>query len=74
MRHTAIALLAIGLLTGNALTAPAPQAGGALGTNNPITNHFKRQNSGTGSQGDTSSHQSIHNSNSGGNSGIGGNK
>ncbi|KAK1978167.1 hypothetical protein LZ30DRAFT_752356 [Colletotrichum cereale] len=30
MRYTTITLLAIGLLTGNALTAPAPQAGGAV--------------------------------------------
>ncbi|KAK2036477.1 hypothetical protein LZ31DRAFT_601237 [Colletotrichum somersetense] len=72
MRYTAIALLAIGLLTGNALTAPAPQPGGAVGTDNTISNQIKRQNSGVTHQGDTSGGQSIHHGNGGGNGGSNG--
>ncbi|KAK2035147.1 hypothetical protein LX32DRAFT_678639 [Colletotrichum zoysiae] len=70
MRYTAIALLAIGLLTGNALTAPVPQPGGAVGTDNTISSHVKRQNSGVRQQGNTTKGQSIHGDNGGRNGGI----
>ncbi|KAK1993943.1 hypothetical protein LX36DRAFT_752020 [Colletotrichum falcatum] len=46
MRYTAVALFALSLFTGNALTAPTPQAGGAVSTSNSLWDHFKRQISG----------------------------